>query len=75
MGIRWRAGQTTMKRMSLIRDVCEPDLDMARPIARLSVGRVRRLLGPIFGHSQSHQIDTPRRSIDREEQQYSTDYN
>jgi hypothetical protein len=64
-----------MKRVALTRAVYEPDLDMIRVITRLSGGRVRRLLGSIFGNSQGpHQIDTPRRSVDREQQQYSADY-
>jgi hypothetical protein len=64
-----------MKRVVLTRAVYEPDLDMIRVITWLSGGRVRRLLGSIFRNSQgSHQIDTPSRSVDREQQQYSADY-
>jgi len=64
-----------MKRVLLTRGVYEPDLDMARVIARLSGGRVRRLLGSIFRNLQGpYKIDTPRRSVDREQQQYSPDY-
>src|SRR5216683_7005072 len=74
-GIRWQAGQSIMKRVLLTRGVYEPDLDMARVIARLSGGRVRRLLGSIFRNLQGpYKIDTPRRSVDREQQQYSPDY-
>ena len=64
-----------MKRVLLTKDVYEPDLDMTRAMARLQGGRVRRLLGSIFGDSHGlNKIDTPRRSIDREQQEYSPNY-
>ena len=61
--------------MLLPRDISEPDLDMTRVMVRLGGGRVRRLLGLIFRKSRGHErIDPPRRSVDREQQQYSPDY-
>jgi hypothetical protein len=55
--------------------VYEADLDMARAMERLPAGRVRRLLGSIFGNLQGlGMIEKPRRSIDREQQQYSPIY-
>ncbi len=75
-GIRGRAGQTTMKQMLLTRNVCEPDLDITRVTAGPSSGgRLRRLFRSIFRNSQPHYyIEAPRRSVDREQQQYSPDY-
>jgi len=64
-----------MKRMSLTKDISEPDLDMTRVIVRLGSGRVRRLLGLILRKTQGYErIDPPRRSVDREQQLYSADY-
>jgi hypothetical protein len=64
-----------MKQMVLTKTVYEPDLDMTRVITRLSRGRFRRLLSSIFRNSQGlHKIDAPRRSVDREHQEYSADY-
>ena len=63
-----------MKRIPLIGNVFESDLDM-RVIERLHPGRVRRLFGSIFGNPQNlGAIDKPRRSIDRELQEYSPSY-
>jgi hypothetical protein len=48
---------------------------MTRVIVRLGSGRVRRLLGLILRKTQGYErIDPPRRSVDREQQQYSADY-
>jgi hypothetical protein len=64
-----------MKQMLLTTSVYEPDLDMTRMIKRLPVSRVRRLLGSVFGNLQiAGTIEKPRRSIDRELQQYSPTY-
>jgi len=61
-----------MKPMLLTTSVYEPDLDMTRVIKRLPAGRVRRLLSSVFGNLQGlGTIEKPRRSIDREMQQYS----
>jgi hypothetical protein len=64
-----------MKHVLVTTSVYEPDLDMTRVMEGLPTGRVRRLLGSIFGNFQSlRAIDKPRRSIDREQQQYSPIY-
>jgi hypothetical protein len=53
----------------------EPDLDMMRVRARPTGGILRRLIGSVFRNPQpQHSIDTPCRSVDREQQQYSADY-
>jgi len=70
-----RAGLTIMKGILVNTNVYEADLDMTRVMVALPAGRVRRLLGSIFGNLQSlGMIDKPRRSIDREQQQYSPTY-
>jgi hypothetical protein len=64
-----------MKQMLLTTSVYESDLDMTRMIKRLPVGRVRRLLDSVFGNLLiAGTIEKPRRSIDRELQQYSPTY-
>jgi hypothetical protein len=57
--------------------VHEPEMDMRRPSAYGEGGssKVRRLLSSILGmHQGTYKIGTPRRSIDRELQQYSPTY-
>ena len=53
--------------------ISEPELDMkrGRTIVAESGGRMRRLLSSILGYHESL-IGTPRRSIDREAQQYTS---
>jgi hypothetical protein len=51
-------------------NVCEPDMDMNRPLAPV-VG-VRRLMAALRWFRPSlYMIETPRRSVDRELQEYS----
>jgi hypothetical protein len=65
----------TMAAIRMINSVSEPELDMnrGRRAQAASGGMVRRLLSTILGY-QNSAIGTPRRSIDRELQQYSTSY-
>ncbi len=60
------------------KDVCEPDMDMSRSIVRVSVspGKVWRLLTSLLRSSNgdSSLIGKPRRSVDREQQQYAPIY-
>jgi len=63
-----------VKQTLLTRGVCEPELDMTRVTARRSSGVIHRLIGTIFRNSQAHHsLATPRRSVDREQQEYSAD--
>ena len=61
--------------IKIINSVSEPELDMnrGRRAQAVASGKVRRLLSTILGY-QGSAIGTPRRSIDRELQQYSTSY-
>ena len=60
-----------MASIRIISSVCEPDMDMNRRRDRVPVGRVRRLIGTLMGYPPSlYMMGTPRRSIDREQQQY-----
>lgn len=52
-------------------EIHEPELDMNRQTPRYT-GRVRRFLGSwIWVPERSYLIGSPRRSVDREQQQYS----
>jgi hypothetical protein len=63
------------KPILLTETICEPDLDMARVTAGLSGGKLRRLIGSVFRNSRGrHNIDNPQRSVDREQQWYSANY-
>jgi hypothetical protein len=63
-----------VNRTLLTRGVCEPELDMTRVTARRWSGVLDRLISTIFRNSQAHHsIATPRRSVDREQQEYSAD--
>ena len=62
-----------MAAIRIINSVSEPELDMnrGRTVVSDTGGKVRRLLSTILGY-QNSSIGTPRRSVDRELQQYST---
>jgi hypothetical protein len=61
-----------MKRIMAISSVHEPEIDMSRGMERPPSWRVRRLFGSLFGSFQNFEtIGKPRRSVDREQQQYS----
>jgi hypothetical protein len=61
-----------MKRIVVVTSVHEPEIDMTRASERTSGSRLRRLLGSLVGNLQAlGPLGTPRRSIDREQQQYS----
>ena len=64
-----------MAAIKIINSVSESELDMHRGsrVQAASGGTVRRILSSILGY-QANAIGTPRRSIDRELQQYSTSY-
>jgi hypothetical protein len=52
--------------------VHEPELDMKRGVGRPHAGLMRWLILSILGYPRSvYAIGAPRRSIDREEQEYS----
>lgn len=55
--------------------VCEAELDMHRRNAQMHWETVRRWLGVILGfQTEAPVIGTPRRSIDREQQEYTPYY-
>ncbi|HVN90676.1 MAG TPA: hypothetical protein VMT61_12745 [Candidatus Binataceae bacterium] len=61
-----------MAAIKITMSISEPELDMKRGRTIISPdggGRMRRLLSSILGYQQNL-IGTPRRSIDREAQQY-----
>ena len=62
-----------MKRVTAIGNVYEPEIDMSRGLEeRPPIWRVRRIFGSLLGSFQSFQtLGKPRRSVDREHQQYS----
>jgi hypothetical protein len=61
-----------MAAIKIINSVSEPELDMnrGRSLQAATGGKMRRLLSSILGY-QGNAIGTPRRSVDRELQQYS----
>lgn len=64
-----------MESIRIVNSVCEPEIDMNRRRRdHVAVGRVRRLIGTLFGFPPTLYMGTPRRSIDREQQQYSPSY-
>ena len=62
-----------MTAIKISMSISEPELDMkrGRTIVAANGGRMRRLLSSILGY-QDGLIGTPRRSIDREAQQYTS---
>lgn len=56
--------------------VCEPEIDMSRSAVTGSPRKVWRLLTSLLGASDRFpsRIGTPRRSVDREQQQYAPIY-
>jgi hypothetical protein len=65
-----REGMGWLMETIKITSVLEPELDMNRCTSRPE-GKVRRLLGSLLGYPQNlYSIGKPRRSIDREHQQY-----
>jgi hypothetical protein len=62
-----------MKRVTAIGNVYEPEIDMSRGLEeRPPTWRVRRIFSSLLGSFQNFQtIGKPRRSVDREQQQYS----
>jgi hypothetical protein len=61
--------------IKIINHVYDSDLDMRRRKSQMQGGAVRRLLNAILGfQSEAYTIGTPRRSIDRELQEYSPYY-
>ena len=73
--VHTRTGAATMESIRIINSVTEPDMDMNRRRDREAVGRVRRLIGTLLGYPQGlYAMGTPKRSIDREQQQYSPSY-
>jgi hypothetical protein len=66
----------TMESIHTNKDVCEPDMDMSRSIVRISPSKVWRLLTSLLRSStgDSSSIGKPRRSVDREQQQYAPIY-
>ena len=63
-----------MESIRIVSSVCESEMDMNRRRDHAAVGRVRRLIGTLLGYPPSLYMGTPRRSIDREQQQYSPSY-
>jgi hypothetical protein len=58
--------------IKIINSISEPELDMRRRTLQPDTGgKMRRLLSSLLGY-QGAAIGTPRRSVDRELQQYST---
>ncbi len=65
----------TMQAIKAVTHVYDAELDMHRRNARMQGGTMRRLLGMILGfQSDAHAMGTPRRSIDREQQEYTPYY-
>lgn len=64
-----------MESISVYKGVHEPEMDMSRP-GKASPSKVWRLLSTLLGSSNRFHssIGTPRRSVDREQQQYSPIY-
>jgi hypothetical protein len=55
--------------------VCEPELDMNRADGAAQGGKMRRLLQTILSlQAEAHMMGTPRRSIDREQQEFTPAY-
>lgn len=63
-----------MESIRIINSVTEPEMDMNRRRDREAVGMVRRLIGTLLGYQGLYAMGTPKRSIDREQQQYSPSY-
>jgi hypothetical protein len=65
-----------MDSIKLTSSVSEPELDMnRRRMQVVAAGRMRRLISTILGYQGGvYSMGTPRRSIDRELQQYSPSY-
>jgi hypothetical protein len=65
-----------MESIRINKGVCEPEIDMSRPAVTGSPRKVWRLLSSLLGSSNRipSRIGTPRRSIDREQQQYAPIY-
>ena len=64
-----------MQAIKAINHVYDAELDMHRRNARMQGGAMRRLLCAILGfQSEAYLMGTPRRSIDREQQEYTPYY-
>jgi len=65
-----------MESIRINKGVTEPEMDMNRPESKVAPSKVWRLLNSLLGSSNKvpSLIGTPRRSVDREQQQYSPIY-
>lgn len=63
-----------MQAIKAANHVYDAELDMHRRKAQEQGGTMRRWLGAILGFQSEAYIGTPRRSIDREQQEYTPYY-
>jgi hypothetical protein len=65
-----------MDSIRISKGVREPEMEMNRPRARVAPSKLWRLINSLLGSSRdfSSLVGTPRRSVDREQQQYSPIY-
>lgn len=56
---------------SVHNELRDSELDMMRQGVRLHPGKVRRIFSSLLMFQSSYMLQTPRRAIDREAQQYS----